>query len=177
WDARNGGREMPRALRVAMAIAYAVVVPVAAYAQASITGVVKDPSGAVLPGVTVEASSPALIEKVRTVVTDGTGQYRVVDLRPGIYAVTFSLTGFAPVKREGIELTGSFIATVNADLRVGSVEETVTVTGESPIVDVQNARRQEALSGDIIKAIPSARVYHSLMALVPGINLPGTSDV
>jgi carboxypeptidase family protein len=104
---------MLRALKVAVAIAYAVVIPVAAYPQASITGVVKDPSGAVLPGVTVEASSPALIEKVRMVVTDGTGQYRVVDLRPGTYAVTFSLTGFAPVKREGIELTGSFIATVN----------------------------------------------------------------
>src|SRR5262249_43571362 len=120
---------MPRALKVAVAVAFAAAVPVVAYAQASITRVVKDPSRAVLPGVTVEASSPVLIEKVRTVVTDGTGQYRVVDLRPGTYAVTFSLTGFAPVKREGIELTGSFIATVNADLRVGSVEETVTVTG------------------------------------------------
>jgi len=154
-----------------------MLLPVTAYAQAAITGVVKDPSGAVLPGVTVEASSPALIEKVRSVVTDGTGQYRIVDLRPGTYAVTFSLTGFSPVKREGIELTGSFVATVNADVRVGSVEETVTVTGASPIVDVQSVKRQQTMSGDIIQAIPSARVYHSLMALVPGISLSGTSDV
>ena len=89
--------------------------PAAACAQASIAGVVKDSSGAVLPGVTVEAASPALIEKTRTVVTDGTGQYRIVDLRPGTYTVTFTLSGFSTVKREGIELTGSFAATVNAD--------------------------------------------------------------
>src|SRR5207249_9944727 len=91
--------------------------------------------GAVLPGVSVEASSPALIEKTRTVVSDGTGQYRIVDLRPGIYTVTFTLTGFSTVKREGIELIGSFVATVNADMRVGGLAETITVTGESPIVD------------------------------------------
>ena len=90
------------------------------YAQASIAGVVRDTSGAVLPGVTVEAASPALIEKVRSVVTDGTGQYQIVDLRPGTYTVTFTLPGFSTVKREGIELTGSFTATVNADLRVGA---------------------------------------------------------
>ena len=95
-----------------------------------------------LPGVTVEASSPVLIEKVRTAATDGTGQYRIVDLRAGTYTVTFTLTGFGTVKREGIELSGSFTATVNADLKVGAVEETVTVTGETPIVDVQSTRRQ-----------------------------------
>src|SRR3954463_16039939 len=100
-----------------------------AFAQPAIAGIVKDASGAILPGVTVEATSPALIEKMRSVVTDGTGQYRIVDLRPGVYSVTFSLTGFNSIKREGIELTGSFIATVNADMRVGSVNETVTVTG------------------------------------------------
>src|SRR6266571_2180649 len=109
-----------------VALTLVLTIPAALFAQASITGVAKDPSGAVLPGVTVEASSPALIEKVRAVVTDGTGQYRIVDLRPGTYSVTFTLTGFSPVKREGIELTGSFTATVNADMRVGSVEETVT---------------------------------------------------
>src|SRR5437867_1150897 len=98
-----------------------------AYAQ-SFAGVVKDTSGAVLPGVTVEASSPALIEKVRSVVTDNTGQYKIVDLRPGTYSVTFSLTGFSTVKREGLELTGSGIVTVNADLKVGALEETITVT-------------------------------------------------
>ena len=114
-----------------------------ASAQASITGVVRDSSGAVLPGVTVEASSPALIEKVRSAVTDGTGQYRIVDLPAGDYTVTFTLTGFTTVRREGIELSGAFTATVSVELRVGALEETITVTGESPIVDVQSARRQQ----------------------------------
>ena len=98
------------------ALAVLVCAPAAAFAQASIVGLVKDASGAVLPGVTIEAASPALIEKVRSVVTDGTGQYRIVDLRPGTYSVTFSLTGFSTVKREGIELSGTFVATVNSDL-------------------------------------------------------------
>src|SRR5436190_24078139 len=110
--------------------------PAAASAQGSITGVVRDTSGAVLPGVTVDASSSALIEKVRAAVTDGTGQYRIVDLRPGAYTVTFALPGFSTVKREGLELTGSFTATVNAEMRVGTLEETITVTGETPVVDV-----------------------------------------
>ena len=117
----------------ALFFATSVIAPTLAHAQqASITGVVRDTSGAVLPGVTVEASSPALIEKMRSVTTDGTGQYRIVDLRPGNYTVTFMLAGFSAVKRDGIELTGSFTATVNADLRVGSLEETVTVSGETP---------------------------------------------
>src|SRR6266699_1861305 len=118
-----------------------VMIPAAAWAQASITGAVKDTSGSVLPGVTVEASSPALIEKTRSVVTDGTGQYRIENLRPGTYTVTFTLPGFSTVKREGIELTGAFVATVNADLRVGSIAETITVSGETPIVDVQSTTR------------------------------------
>ncbi len=103
-------------------IAFLVCAPAAAYAQASLTGVVSDTSGAVLPGVTVEASSPALIEKVRSVVTDGTGRYRIEELRPGTYSLTFTLPGFATVRREGIELTGSFVATVNVDLRVGALD-------------------------------------------------------
>src|SRR5262245_51316286 len=107
-------------------LTWLALVPSAAYAQASITGVVRDTSGAVLPGVTVEAASPALIEKVRSVVTDGTGQYRVENLRPGTYTLTFTLPGFNTFKREGIELTGTFTASVNADLRVGALEETVT---------------------------------------------------
>src|SRR5213080_2207693 len=115
-----------------------LLAPTAAFAQASIVGAVKDTSGAVLPGVTVEAASPALIEKVRSAVTDGTGRYRIENLRPGTYTVSFTLPGFSIVKREGIELTGSFVATVNAELRVGTLEETITVTGESPIVDVQS---------------------------------------
>jgi len=100
--------------RILFALTWIVIGPSAAYAQGSIAGVVKDASGAILPGVTVEASSPALIEKTRSVVTDGTGQYRIVDLRPGTYMVTFTLTGFSTIRREGIELSGSFTATVNA---------------------------------------------------------------
>jgi hypothetical protein len=154
-------------------LACLVLVPAVASAQGSITGVVKDPSGAVLPGVTVEAASPVLIEKIRTVVTDGTGQYRIVDLRPGTYTVTFTLTGFVPVKREGIELTGSFTASVDADLRVGSVAETVTVTGESPIVDVQGTAQQRVMSKDVIDAIPVGRGQADLAVLVPGMSSGG----
>src|SRR5437773_1470751 len=109
----------------------------AAYAQASVAGAVKDASGAVLPGVTVEAASPALIEKVRSVVTDDTGQFKIVDLRPGAYSITFTLAGFTTLKREGLELTGSGTVTVNAELKVGTLSETITVTGETPVVDIQ----------------------------------------
>src|SRR5512139_1943521 len=119
-----------------------LLVPSMAWAQASISGTVKDTSGAVLPGVTVEAASDVLIEKVRTATTDGGGLYRIVDLRPGTYTVTFTLPGFNTLKREGIELTGAFTATINAEMKVGSLQETVTVTGETPIVDVQSVRRQ-----------------------------------
>src|SRR5947208_15890269 len=114
-------------LRVSLfAFVVTVLAPIAAYAQASVTGVVKDSSGAVLPGVTVEVSSPALIEKTRATVTDGGGLYQIISLPPGTYTVTFTLTGFSTVKREGVELSGSFIASINADLKVGAVAETIT---------------------------------------------------
>ena len=122
-----------------------------------------------LPGVTVEAASPVLIEKVRSVVSDETGQYRIVNLRPGTYSVTFTLPGFSTVKRDGIELTGTFVATVNADLKVGALEETITVTGETPIVDVQSAKVQQTVSKDIIAAIPSSRNASGIQALIPGM--------
>ena len=154
----------------------ALVVPRAVFAQASIAGVVKDSSGAVLPGVTVEAASPVLIEKTRSAVTDGTGQYRIENLRPGTYSVTFTLSGFSATKREGIELTGSFTANVNADLRVGTVAETITVTGETPVVDVQNAQRQTVLSKDVLNAIPTAGSYNAVLVLVPGL-FGGQQDV
>src|SRR5689334_11113873 len=109
-----------RGMRIVGGVLTLLMLPVCAWAQATIAGVVKDSSGAVLPGVTVEAAGPELIEKVRPAVTDDTGQYRIVDLRAGTYSVTFTITGFSTVKREGIELTGTFTATVNADLRVGS---------------------------------------------------------
>src|SRR5688572_33511483 len=110
-----------RHLVIAVAL---LLLPAAAWAQSSIVGVVRDASGAVLPGATVEAASPALIEKVRSVVTDAEGRYRIVDLRPGPYTVTFTLPGFSTVRREGLELPAEFTATVNADLAVGAIEET-----------------------------------------------------
>src|SRR4029450_10216614 len=157
-------------------VALIILVPTVARAQAVIAGSVRDTSGAVPPGVTVEASSPALIEKVRTAISDSSGQYRVEDLRPGVYKVSFSLPGFSTFEREGVELTGSFTATINADMRVGALEETVTVTGESPIVDVQSARRQQVLSNDVLKAIPTVRSYNALVVVVPGV-VTNTNDV
>ena len=136
---------------------------------AAIAGGVKDTSGAVLPGVTVEASSPTLIEKIRTAVSDGTGQYQVVSLPPGTYTVTFTLEGFSTVKREGVELTGAFAATVNADMKVGQVSETITVSGESPLVDVQSHIVQKVITKDVIDAIPTPRLGVSLAALQPGM--------
>jgi hypothetical protein len=140
------------------------------HAQASIAGEVRDTSGAVLPGVTVEASSPSLIERVRTVVTDGSGQYRILDLRPGTYAVSFALTGFSTVRREGIELSGSFTATINAELKLGTVEETITVTGESPIVDIQNVAQQRVMGQEVLDAIPTGRSQFNAAVLIPGVN-------
>src|ERR1700730_11338157 len=154
-------------LSAACVVGLLVVVPSTAFAQASITGIVKDTSGGVLPGVTVEASSPVLIEKARTAIPDSAGQYRIVNLGPGTYTLTFTLPGFGTVKREGIELTGNFVATVNGELKVGTLEETVTVTGDTPIVDVQSVRAQTVISNDLISAIPSARAYGSLMTLMP----------
>src|SRR5205823_12621175 len=113
-------------------------------------------SGAGLPRITDEAASPTLIEKTRAAATAGSGQYRIENLRPGTYSVTFTLSGFSTQKREGVELTGFFTAAVNADLRVGAVAETITVTGETPFVDVQNAQRQTVLSKDILNSIPTA---------------------
>jgi len=167
---------MKAVFRTAIALAVVVLLPELARAQASIAGVVKDMSGAVLPGVTVEAASPALIEKVRTAVTDASGQYRIEDLRPGTYVVTFTLSGFSIVQRPGIELTGSFAAKVDADLKVGALAETITVSGETPVVDVVNARKQSTIPNDAIAAIPTARLYHSIAALVPGISMT-TQDV
>ena len=147
-----------------------VLVPCSASAQdASITGVVRDGSGAVLPGVTVEATSEALTEKIRTVITDGTGQYRIVALPVGTYSVSFMLPGFNVFKRDGVVLTGTLTATIDAELRVGALEETVTVTGESPIVDVQSARHEQVMSNDVAQALPSARSVNSLIEFMPGV--------
>ena len=165
-----------KALATTLFAVAALLLATSAYAQASIAGIVRDTSGAVLPGVTVEASSPALIEKTRSAVSDGSGQYRIENLRPGVYTVRFLLPGFSTVSREGVELSGSATASVNADLRVGSVEETVTVTGESPVVDLQSAERQTVLTNETIKAIPTAGSYNALLVLVPAL-LGGQQDV
>ncbi|HKE83403.1 MAG TPA: carboxypeptidase regulatory-like domain-containing protein [Vicinamibacterales bacterium] len=141
----------------------------AAWAQATIAGAVKDSSGAVLPGVTVEASSPALIEKVRTTVTDGAGRYRIEDLRPGTYTVTFTLPGFATVKRDGVLVSGSAVITVDGDMRVGGVQETITVTGESPVVDVQSTKREITLDNETMRNMPSVRSYSYLLGMAPGV--------
>src|SRR5512138_278974 len=139
--------------------------PSAAGAQVlgTVAGNVKDASGAVLPGVTVEAASPALIEKVRSAVTDGSGQYRIIDLTPGVYSLTFTLPGFNTVKRENIELTGNATVTIPADMKVGGLEETITVTGETPVVDVQSATRQIVLKSDLIQTIPATRAAGALL--------------
>ncbi len=161
---------MRTCVKVLAALVVAALLPSVAYAQASIAGVVRDTSGAVLPGVTVEAASPVLIEKVRTAVTDGNGRFQIVDLRPGAYSVTFTLPGFNTVKRDGITVSGAGTSTVDADLRVGSLEETITVTGEAPTVDVQSTTRQSVLDNEAIAALPTTRNYATLARLIPGTN-------
>ena len=162
-----------RALKVLVLLAIAIALPSLALAQtkASLSGIVRDTSGAILPGVTVEASSPALIEKVRTAVSDGTGQYRIIDLDPGTYQVTFALPGFTKVVREGVQIAGSAVFTINADMRVGALEETITVTGETPVVDVQSVRRETVLAQDVIATIPAARTVGSLLNATPGLTV------
>ena len=153
-----------------------LLAPAGAYAQSAITGVVKDTSGAVLPGVSVEASSDVLIERFRTVTTDGAGQYRIVDLRPGVYVVTFTLQGFQTLRRDRVDLPSDFTASINADLRVGALEESVTVTAESPIVDVTTAVHTQVLNRDTIDSIPTGRTIQGMGQLIVGIslNLPDT---
>ena len=144
-------------IRLASAVV-AILWASAASAQqtSSIGGTFVDTSSAVLPGVTVEAASPALIEKVRTVVSDSEGRYNIIDLRPGTYTVTFTLPGFRVFRREGIVLTAGFAASVDAQLQLGSLEETITVTGETPLVDTQSARRQTVISDELLDVLPTS---------------------
>src|SRR6476660_5846842 len=139
-----------------------------ASAQSVIAGVVRDTSGAVLPGVTVEASSDVLIEKSRSVTTDGDGRYSIVDLRPGNYDITFTLPGFSTFKREAVIVPSNVTVPINAEMRVGSLEETVTVSGQSPVVDVQNTCRVQVMTRELMDTIPSARNIQSIGTLVPG---------
>jgi hypothetical protein len=166
---------MLRIGKVSAALAGLLLLPSVVLAQATIAGVVRDASAAVLPGVSVEASSTVLIEKLRGVVTDGTGQYRLTDLPPGTYVVTFSLQGFTTVKREGVAVSGSGVITLNADLRVGELTETITVTGASPIVDTQSVRREIVLNNETLSTLPATRGYGSALATVPALNIGGVA--
>ena len=167
----------------ALTVSGFLLLPATTWAQSATTGaiagVIRDATGAVLPGVTVEAASPALIEKVRTVISDGEGRYQIVELRPGAYIVTFMLTGFNTVRREGIELSAGFTAAVNTDMRVGAVEETVTVTGASPVVDTQNVRTQNVLQRQVLDSMPTNKSMHGFAALTVGMSpaITRTSNV
>ncbi len=167
-----------------LALLFFAVAGAPAWAQqaSGIAGVVRDTSGLAMPGVTVEAASPALIEKVRTVATDGEGRYTIVDLRPGTYAVTFTLTGFSTVKRDGIVLGAGFTASVNVAMQVGSLEETITVSGAAPVVDTTSMRKQETLNAAELEALPSGNIGLQTLAYVtPGFaatqaDVGGTRD-
>ena len=160
----------PRFARIGFLVVLAVLLtPAFTLAQSAIAGLVTDATGAILPGVTVEATSPALIEKTRSVVSDGAGRYRIEDLRPGTYSVAFSLPGFSHFVREGIVLESNFTATINAQLKVGSLEETVTVSGQSPVVDVQSTQSRTVLSKEQMEVLPSGRSYQSLAATIPAL--------
>jgi hypothetical protein len=159
-----------------LGILFVLFLPVAAFAQGAIAGQVKDASGAVLPGVTVEAASPVLIEKTRTAVSDGAGNYRIENLRPGTYTVSFTLTGFSTVKRDGVDVSGSAVTSADAMLRVGAVAETITVTGETPLVDVSNTKKEVVLDHDTVQNLPSSRQYFTLARIAAG-TIGGGSDV
>src|SRR5207253_3831056 len=166
-----GSPPMTTRIRIGLALAAVVALSSPLYAQATLSGVAKDTSGAVLPGVTVEAASDVLIEKVRSATTDGSGRYQIADLRPGTYTVTFTLTGFATVKRENVPLTGTATTTADAELRVGNVSETITVSGETPIVDIQTTTRQTVMDQQIVAAIPTSRNSFAVGVLIPGVTV------
>ena len=156
-------------LTVCSVLVSLLALPGLASAQ-QIGGTVTDTTGSVLPGVTVEARSPSIIEQVRTVVTDGSGQYLIVALEPGTYSVTYSLPGFATLIREGIQLTTGFTASIDVQLSVGDIEETVTVTGASPVVDIQNVEQQQVINRDVIDSIPTGKSFANYGLLIPGMS-------
>ena len=157
-------------------VAFFLLLPILAHAQATVAGTVRDSSGAVLPGVTVEAVSPVLIERVRTAVTDGSGQYRITELPPGVYTLTFTLSGFSTLRRDELNLSGSGVIPVSVDMRVGALAETITVTGESPLVDTQSTRREVVVNAETIRDLPITRSYGAVLYAVPGLNVaPGVN--
>jgi hypothetical protein len=171
---------MHHMLSMGFVVLFALMLPSLAAAQGALergtlTGTVRDASGGVLPGVTVEAASPALIEKARTAVTDSAGVYRIVNLDPGTYSITFSLEGFSQVKRENIEVRGSGTLTIPIEMRVGNLTETIVVSGESPVVDVQSTRREAVIDGDVVTVLPGTRSTGSLITMVPGVETFGAA--
>src|SRR5436190_4976316 len=156
---------------ILFAFALLALLPASASAQSAFSGLVRDTSGAVMPGVTVEVSSPVLIERTRSTVTDETGRYTIADLRPGTYKLTFTLPGFSTLVRDGVELAGNTTSPINAELKVGALEESVTVSGQSPLVDVQNAQRTQVIERDVIDALPTTRNMQSVGSIVPGVKL------
>src|SRR5688572_9433651 len=156
-------------VRTCLVLACLLAVQSTAWAQATIAGAVKDASGAVLPGVTIEAASPVLIEKVRSAVSDGNGRYRIENLQPGTYSVTFTLPGFVTMRRDGVLVGGTGVIAIDSELRVGGVQETVTVTGETPVVDIQSTKREVTLDNETMRALPSVRSYSYLLTTVPGL--------
>jgi hypothetical protein len=163
-------------MRTLVFLALIAAIPSPGLAQAALAGSVKDQSGTPLPGVTVTAASPALIEKARLALTDDRGRYRIEDLHPGTYDVSFTLKGWRPYQRDDVELTGSSTAIVDAELMVGLMTEAVTVTGELPVLDAHSLNRQLSLRGDVVRSIPTARSYNALLALVPGVTT-NTNDI
>ncbi|HET9830049.1 MAG TPA: carboxypeptidase regulatory-like domain-containing protein [Vicinamibacterales bacterium] len=156
-------------IKTLLLLAVVVILPRAVWAQVTLAGTVKDASGAVLPGVTVEASSPALIEKTRTATTDSTGLYRIESLQPGTYSVTFTLAGFSTLKRDDVVLSGTGVVQINADLKIGGVSETIVVTGETPVVDVQSTKTAVTLDNETMRSLPAVRSYSYVLTAVPGI--------
>ena len=166
---------MRRGRAVAVVVGF-LLLPTMASAQVTLAGTVKDASGGVLPGVTIEASSPVLIEKTRTAVSDAAGQYRIESLQPGTFTIVFRLSGFSTLKRDEVVLSGTGVIKIDAEMKVGSVAETVTVTAESPVVDVQSTRRAVTLDNETMRNLPSVRSYSYLLTAVPGIQ-PNITDV
>jgi hypothetical protein len=166
---------MTRPIALTFTVWCAIFVPSLVHAQATLAGTVRDSSGAVLPGATVEASSPALIERVRTAVSDGRGQYRITDLPPGIYDVTFTLSGFRSIQRQGVQLAGSGVITIAIEMSVGTLQETITVTGETPLVDTQSTRREAVLTAETLRTLPATRSYGALLSAVPGLMTDNSS--
>ena len=163
---------MTRIVRIVLSATVLLLLSVStALAQATIAGVVRDSSGAILPGASVEATSSSLTEKVRTAVSDAAGQYRIVTLPPGAYTVTFTLAGFKSVRRDNVSVSGSGVIPINADMQLGSLEETITVTGASPLVDTQTTRRETVVSAETINALPITRNYGGVLYATPGLTV------